>query len=147
MVALASAVCTVLSAAGLGAAFLVARRRRYAPALRIAALALLPAGLAMTGVVEFVIGMTVDPVVWAGFGVLSLSALLFLGARLADRARRRKQEAAGPASPAAPAAGRSSAAPALPAVPERGGTRPPQQAAGDADDFSDIEAILKKHGI
>ncbi|MGK5529290.1 hypothetical protein [Streptomyces sp. URMC 129] len=120
-------VCTLLSAAGLGIAFLVARRRRYALALRTAAVSLLPVGLAMTGVVRFVLHMTFNPLAWAGFGVLGCAVLLFLAGRLAEGrgaggGRRREKGAA-----------RS-----LPAVGGRG---------GGADDFSDIEAILKKHGI
>ncbi|MDT0345583.1 hypothetical protein [Streptomyces litchfieldiae] len=121
--------CTLLSAAGLGVAFWVARRRRYALALRVAAVALLPVGLAMTGVVRFVVNMTFNPVAWAGFGVLACAVLLFLSGRLA--------EGRGRGAPAA-RAGETGTARSLPR-PSRGG--------GAADDFSDIEAILKKHGI
>ncbi|MDT0320718.1 hypothetical protein [Streptomyces millisiae] len=119
--------CTLLSAAGLGVALLVARRRRYALALRTAAVALLPVGLAMTGVVRFVVNMTFNPVAWAGFGVLGLAVLLFLSGRLAEGRGREVERRSAPASTTA-----------LPA--SRGGGAP-------ADDFSDIEAILKKHGI
>jgi hypothetical protein len=130
-------VCTLLSAAGLGVALLIARRRRYALALRTAAVALLPVGLAMTGVVRFVVNMTFNPVAWAGFGVLGLAVLMFLSARLAD-GRGRRSGAADPASGASTAA--------LPSGRRRGAV--PRAGAGDsADDFSDIEAILKKHGI
>ncbi|MFD5316235.1 hypothetical protein [Streptomyces sp. NPDC127098] len=119
--------CTLLSAAGLGVALLVARRRRYALALRTAAVALLPVGLAMTGVVRFVVNMTFNPVAWAGFGVLGLAVLLFLSGRLAEGRGREVERRSTPAPTTA-----------LPA--SRGGGAP-------ADDFSDIEAILKKHGI
>jgi hypothetical protein len=125
--------CTLLSAAGLGIAFLVARRRRYALALRVAAISLLPVGLAMTGVVRFVVNMTFNPVAWAGFGVLACAVLLFLGGRLAE-GRGRREGGAPAAEPK-----RSGAAGALPKA--AGGQ------GGAADDFSDIEAILKKHGI
>jgi hypothetical protein len=133
---LTGTVCTLISAAGLGVAFLVARRRRYALALRVAAVALLPVGLAMTGVVQFVSHITFDPVAWAGFGVLGGSALLYLVARLADGRRRQGGAAAdsGGATPALPASRRREA-----------GSTPRGSSA--ADDFSDIEAILKKHGI
>ncbi|MDT0308815.1 hypothetical protein RM780_17865 [Streptomyces sp. DSM 44917] len=130
-------VCTLLSAAGLGAALLVARRRRYALALRVAAVALLPVGLAMTGVVRFVVTMTFDPVAWAGFGVLGTAALLFLTGRLAS--------GRGRPAPAAPAAG-PAAAPGRP-LPAAGAGRGAGRGAEDASDFSEIEAILKKHGI
>lgn len=120
---LMSTVCALISAGGLGVAFLVARRRRYAAAMRVAAVSLLPLGLAMTGVVRFVVNMTMNPVAWAGFGVLGLALLLFLCARLAAGRGRR----GGP--------------PALPDARRRAGREDP------ADDFSDIEAILRKHGI
>ncbi|MGW0981018.1 hypothetical protein ACWD33_09315 [Streptomyces xiamenensis] len=126
--------CTLLTAAGLGVAFLVAKRRRYATALRVAAFSLLPLGLAMTGVVRFVLNMTFNPVAWAGLGVIGLAVLIFFVAGFADR---RGGGGAGQAA-AAPAA----QAPALPAKRGRAAA-----AAAPADDFSDIEAILKKHGI
>ncbi|UCM86838.1 hypothetical protein [Streptomyces marincola] len=128
--------CTLLSAAGLGIAFVVARRRRYALALRTAAVALLPVGLAMTGVVRFVLNMTFNPLAWAGFGVLGLAVLLFLSGRLVEG--RGKDRGAGARAAAEPAAGTPRSLP-------RGGRR--GAGAADADDFSDIEAILKKHGI
>jgi hypothetical protein len=120
-------VCTLISAAGMGLAFAMARRRRFALALRTAAMSLLPVGLAMTGVVRFVLNMTFNPVAWAGFGVLGVAVLMFLSARLAEGRGRRS-------------GGGDAAAPqALPPSRRRSG--------GGADDFSDIEAILKKHGI
>ncbi|WP_059008465.1 hypothetical protein [Streptomyces specialis] len=126
---LIGAVCTLLSAAGLGAALMVARRRRFALALRVAAVALLPVGLAMTGVVRFVLNMTFNPVAWAGVGVLGCAALLFLAGRLAER----RGAGGGRSGRDTPDAPRS-----LPGAARRG---------GEADDFADIEAILKKHGI
>ncbi|WP_052850785.1 hypothetical protein [Streptomyces avicenniae] len=136
--------CTLLTAAGLGISFLVARRRRYATALRLAALSLLPVGLAMTGVVRFVVNMTFNPVAWAGFGVLAFAVLLFLSGRLADgRGRPAKATAQAPA-PAAdlPAGRRTGGRKAV-----RGGPATSGAATGGGEDFSDIEAILKKHGI
>ncbi|MGP4110925.1 hypothetical protein ACTWP5_08430 [Streptomyces sp. 4N509B] len=133
-------VCTLISAAGLGVALLVARRRRYAAALRIAAVALLPVGLAMTGVVRFVVNMTFNPVAWAGFGVLAVAVLMFLSARLAEgrgRAARVERGAAGAAAPEPPAGGRRG-------LTRRGGGG---GRSDDASDFSEIEEILRKHGI
>ncbi|MEV8116309.1 hypothetical protein AB0O69_15645 [Streptomyces xiamenensis] len=126
--------CTLLTAAGLGVAFLVAKRRRYATALRVAAFSLLPLGLAMTGVVRFVLNMTFNPVAWAGLGVIGLALLIFFVAGFADR-----RGGGGAGQAAAEPAGQ---APALPAKRGRAAA-----AAAPADDFSDIEAILKKHGI
>lgn len=138
---LISTACTLVSAAGLGVAFLVARRRRYAAALRVAAVALVPVALAMTGIMRFILNMTFNPVAWAGFGVLGLAVLMFLGARLADRKGSAPAVEAGASSPAMPAP-----APGLPA--KRGGNTPAKPAdKGGGEDFSDIEAILKKHGI
>ncbi|UED83061.1 hypothetical protein [Streptomyces profundus] len=137
--------CTLLSAAGLGISLLVAKRRRYAAAMRLAAVSLVPVGLAMTGILRLIINMTFNPVAWAGVGVLGFAVLLFLSARLADRGGR-GQPAAEPAATAGPAVtAKGASTPALPATGRKGA-----QAAGGggaADDFSDIEAILKKHGI
>ncbi|WP_129838444.1 hypothetical protein [Streptomyces sp. RFCAC02] len=129
-------VCTLLTAAGLGVSFLVARRRRYAAALRIAGISLLPVGLAMTGVVRFVLNMTFNPLAWAGFGVLALAVLLFLSGRLADRSGGRRSEAAAP---------RAATGTARRGLPGRGAAA--SDAASPAAEFDEIEAILKKHGI
>ncbi|MEV1010959.1 hypothetical protein [Streptomyces sp. NPDC049881] len=136
--------CTLLTAAGLGIAVLVARRRRYAAALRLAAISLLPVGLAMTGVVRFVVNMTFNPVAWAGFGVLGLAVVLFLSGRLAEGRGRGRDAAPASAGAAAPAG--------LPRDRRASGRKAVGGAtgggvAGAGDDFSDIEAILKKHGI
>ncbi|WP_326600071.1 hypothetical protein [Streptomyces sp. NBC_01803] len=129
---LIGAVCTLLSAAGLGVALVVARRRRFALALRVAAVALLPVGLAMTGVVRFVLNMTFNPVAWAGCGVLGCAVLLFLVGRFAEG------RGSGGRDPGGARRREDGPARSLPAAARRG---------GEADDFSDIEAILKKHGI
>ncbi|MDB1088953.1 hypothetical protein PJ985_15410 [Streptomyces sp. ACA25] len=136
------AVCGTLSAVGLLFAYRSMRRRRFAAGLRTTALALLPMGLAMTGVIRFVLNMTINPIAWMGFGVLGMSVLLVLIARLVDaRSGGRAEEA--------PAEGRraAEAAPAAPELPSAGRkSKPPAKGAG-GEDFSDIEAILKKHGI
>ncbi|WP_052868164.1 hypothetical protein [Streptomyces niger] len=146
---LTSTVCAALSVAGLGIAALAAFRRRFLAATRIAAFALIPAGLVMTGIIDWITGLVLKPTVWAGFGLLALSVLLFLVSRFAERRSGRRTErraaaAAQPGSAVAPAA----SAPSLGAGREPG-RRPAAEPArqGGADDFSDIEAILKKHGI
>lgn len=159
---LTTTVCAALSAAGLAVAFLTAFRRRYAAATRIAAFSLLPVGLAMAGLIGLAgkIGKAVGtwasdlvlkPTVWAGFGVLAVAVVLYVIARFAAgrgaarpsrkerRAAARQQQAAAPGA-SAPALGKPAASPA-PAQQKQ------TQGGGDADDFSDIEAILKKHGI
>ncbi|MCK7627897.1 hypothetical protein MUU72_33220 [Streptomyces sp. RS10V-4] len=147
---LTSTVCAAVSAAGLGIAALTAYRKRFLAATRIAAFALIPVGLVMTGVVDWVTSIVFKPTVWAGFGVLALSALLFMISRLVERrrgisGRKERRAAAGSGAPAvAPAA----SAPSLGT-----GRQAPRTASAPGaevapkDDFSDIEAILKKHGI
>ncbi|WP_207958301.1 hypothetical protein [Streptomyces sp. YIM 98790] len=137
------AVCGTLTAAGLWFAARALRRRRWAAGLRTAAVALLPIGLAMTGVVKFVVNMTVNPIAWLGFGVLGGAVLLMLVAGLVES---RGQAAAGRAPQ--PPGKRADAGPGgrTPQALPRGRSAGPAK-SGDADDFSEIEAILKKHGI
>ncbi|WP_405739910.1 hypothetical protein OG422_04440 [Streptomyces sp. NBC_01525] len=149
---LTSTVCAAVSAAGLAVAALTAYRKRFLAATRIAAFALIPIGLAMTGIIDWITGLVLKPTVWAGFGLLALSAVLFVIGRAVERRRggiggRKERRAAAAARGDAVAPGAS--APSLgsgrtasgPAAVAKGG------AAAPKDDFSDIEAILKKHGI
>ncbi|KIZ17433.1 hypothetical protein [Streptomyces natalensis] len=155
---LTSTVCAAVSAAGLGIAAITAYRKRFLAALRIAAFSLIPIGLVMTGVIDWVTNIVFKPTVWAGFGLLALSALLLAIGRTVERRRggigsrkERKAAAASGAGAVAPAA----SAPSLTAG--RGADRQSAKEAAKAktkgassapkDDFSDIEAILKKHGI
>ncbi|MEW1637986.1 hypothetical protein AB0469_28460 [Streptomyces sp. NPDC093801] len=135
---LAETICCAVSAAGLGIAAVTAYRRRFLKAARIAAYALVPLGLVLTGVVEWLSGIVFQPAVWIGFGLLALSWVLLATTRAVER---RGAGAAGKA-PGAVAPGAS--APAL-----GGGAAGPaaKPRSAPADDFSDIEAILKKHGI
>lgn len=75
---LAETICSAVSAAGLGIAAVTAYRKRFLTATRIAAYSLVPIGLVLTGVVEWVAGIAFKPSVWLGFGVLGLSWLLFM---------------------------------------------------------------------
>ncbi|MCP8710286.1 hypothetical protein [Streptomyces sp. AC04842] len=142
---IAETVCSAVAAAGLGIAVVTAYRKRYLTATRIAAYALVPLGLVMTGVVEWLADTAFSPVAWAGFGVLGLSWLMFATTRTVERRRggtRKERKAA-----------REAAAPAAtsPALGQSARTQSPaprqKPAAQGDDDFSDIEAILKKHGI
>ncbi|MFG2131327.1 hypothetical protein ACGFNV_26405 [Streptomyces sp. NPDC048751] len=147
---IAETVCAAVSAAGLGIAVVTAWRKRYLAAARIAAYALVPLGLVMTGAVEWVAETAFSPTAWAGFVVLGGAWLLFTTTRAVERRRggtRRERRAAARAeardeavapTASAPSLGQGSRAAAKPAAAPRGGS---------ADDFSDIEAILKKHGI
>jgi hypothetical protein len=136
-----STVCVALSAAGLAIALLTAYRRRYLAAVRTAALALLPVGLYMTGLVTlgskvgsavgtWAAGLVFKPSVWAGFGVLAVSAVLYVGGRFASGRRKGKEKAT-------PAVEGKASAPALPAK----GKEP------SLSDFSEVEEILKRRGI
>ncbi|MFD5148505.1 hypothetical protein [Streptomyces sp. NPDC058401] len=148
---LAETICSAVSAAGLGIAALTAYRKRFLAATRIAAYSLVPVGLVMTGVVAWATGIVFKPTVWAGFAVLGLAWLLFVTTRAIERRgagagegeARRKQPKAAKGRPAPEAVAPAASAPSL-----GDGGRPRQApAAAPAEDFSDIEAILKKHGI
>ncbi|MDH6702437.1 hypothetical protein ACIQKE_21880 [Streptomyces griseoviridis] len=146
---IAETVCSAVSVAGLGIAVVTAYRKRYLTATRIAAYSLVPIGLVMTGVVNWLAHTAFSPTAWAGFCVLGGSWLLFATTRAVERrrgtTRKQRKEArdAQRADPVAPGASAPSLGP--------GASRPsrPAQAPGgqSGDDFSDIEAILKKHGI
>jgi len=147
---IAETVCSAVAAAGLGIAAVTAYRRRFLAAARLVAYSLVPLGLVLTGVVEWAAETAFSPTAWAGFGVLGAAWLLFLGTRAVERrtggtrgerkaARTARREAVAPAA-SAPSLGQTTARPAARPAPRPRRTEP-------ADDFSDIEAILKKHGI
>ncbi|MGW6796874.1 hypothetical protein [Streptomyces chartreusis] len=146
---IAETVCSAVAAAGLGIAAVTAYRKRFLAATRIAAYSLVPLGLVMTGVVEWLADTAFSPTAWAGFGVLGVAWVLFMTTRAVERRRggtrkeRKEARAAAQRDAVAPAA----SAPSL-GSGSRQSTRPataPKAESGD--DFSDIEAILKKHGI
>ncbi|MFJ3664275.1 hypothetical protein ACIPPM_27885 [Streptomyces sp. NPDC090119] len=147
---LAETVCSAVSAAGLGIAAVTAYRKRFLTAVRIAAYSLIPVGLVMTGAVGWLARTAFSPLAWAGFGVLGASWALFALTRAVERRRGTRAERAatgdGRATPVSPAA----SAPALGRNADRGSgpaAAPSAPAKSSSDDFSDIEAILKKHGI
>ncbi|GAA3052728.1 hypothetical protein GCM10017562_15650 [Streptomyces roseofulvus] len=147
---LAETICSAVSAAGLGIAAITAYRKKYLSAARIAAWSLVPLGLVMTGAVEWAFDTVFSPVAWAGFGVLGVAWLLLLTVRGVERRRGGRKAAGRGADPAAVASGASAAAgggDAMARPASRPASRPTVGATGGADDFSDIEAILKKHGI
>jgi hypothetical protein len=147
---IAETVCSAVSAAGLGIAAVTAYRKRFLSAVRIAAYSLVPVGLVMTGVVGWAADTAFSPTAWAGFVVLGGAWLLFLTTRAVERRRggTRKER-----KEARAAAGREAVAPAASAPSLGQSTRPAARPApapranGSSEDFSDIEAILKKHGI
>jgi hypothetical protein len=147
---IAETVCSAVAAAGLGIAAVTAYRKRFLSAARIAAYSLVPLGLVMTGVVEWLADTAFSPTAWAGFVVLGGSWMLFASTRAVERRRggTRKERKA-----AKGAARREAVAPEASAPSLGPGTRPAAKPANRprtetaTDDFSDIEAILKKHGI
>ncbi|MCX5522888.1 MULTISPECIES: hypothetical protein [Streptomyces] len=147
---IAETVCSAVAAAGLGIAAVTAYRRRFLAAARIAAYALVPLGLVMTGVVEWAADTAFSPTAWAGFAVLGGAWALFMTTRAVERRRgggTRKERRAAARSAQAGAVAPTASAPSL-GQGARPASRPaaaPRAAA--SEDFSDIEAILKKHGI
>ncbi|PZT75292.1 hypothetical protein DNK56_13475 [Streptomyces sp. AC1-42W] len=142
-----------MSAAGLGIAAVTAYRKRFLAATRIAAYSLVPIGLVLVGAVEWVWDIAFKPSVWLGFGLLGAAWLLFMITRAVERrgaGTRKERRAAARAARAeavAPAASAPSLGAGAPAAGGRTKSKPQKQSAGAGDDFSDIEAILKKHGI
>lgn len=150
---LAETICAAVSAAGLGIAAVAAYRKRFLTAARVAAYALVPLGLVLTGVVEWAAGTVFSPTAWVGVGVLGAAWGLFMTTRAVER-RRAARASVGDGGTGPHAVAPSASAPALgkagrPAAEPGGRAKPKgkQPAAGTDDDFSDIEAILKKHGI
>ncbi|MET9894879.1 hypothetical protein ABZZ47_32640 [Streptomyces sp. NPDC006465] len=147
---IAETVCSAVSVAGLGIAAVTAYRKRFLAAARIAAYSLVPIGLVMTGVVGWLADTAFSPTAWAGFVVLGGAWALFMITRVVERRsggtrkERRAAKAAAQRDAMAPAA-------SAPSLGQGAGTvaRPAAtpRAKGSGDDFSDIEAILKKHGI
>ncbi|HEY9439218.1 MAG TPA: hypothetical protein VIS29_11320 [Streptomyces sp.] len=143
---LAETICSAVSAAGLGIAAVTAYRKRFLAATRIVAYSLVPIGLVMTGVIDWVSDVVFKPSVWLGFVLLGVAWLLFMITRTIERRRvsaLKEREAVEPAA-SAPSLGAGST-PA--ARPQAQGGRKKKQEAASGDDFSDIEAILKKHGL
>ena len=64
---IAETVCSAVAAAGLGIAAVTAYRKRFLSAARIAAYSLVPLGLVMTGVVQWLADTAFSPTAWAGF--------------------------------------------------------------------------------
>ncbi|MFC8455022.1 hypothetical protein [Kitasatospora sp. NPDC057223] len=151
---LTGAVAFALTAAGIAVAGLRAYRRRALSAVRWFAVALLPAGLYLTGlfpvartigseIADWASRLVFDPRVWAGIVLLAVSAALLLGTRWAAR----RQLGDAPPGPAA-----ATGTPARPAVADRAAqpapkARPAAKADDGLGDFSDIEEILRKRGI
>jgi hypothetical protein len=146
---IAETVCSAVAAAGLGIAAVTAYRKRFLSAARLAAYSLVPLGLVMTGTVQWLADTAFSPTAWAGFGVLGVAWLLFSTTRAVERRRggTRKERRQARAAERREAVAPTASAPSL-GQGSRPAGKPASAARSDsADDFSDIEAILKKHGI
>ncbi|MBO1331666.1 hypothetical protein [Streptomyces sp. VRA16 Mangrove soil] len=146
---IAETVCSAASVAGLGIAAVTAYRKRFLAAARLAAYSLVPLGLVMTGAVEWAVDTAFSPTAWAGFGVLGAAWLMFMGTRAVERrgGGTRKERKAAKAAARREAVAPAASAPSLARSPRSAPVAQPGPKAGAGDDFSDIEAILKKHGI
>jgi hypothetical protein len=153
---IAETVCSAVSAAGLGIAAVTAYRKRFLAAVRIAAYSLVPVALVMTGAVGWLARTAFSPTAWAGFGLLGCAWVLFVTTRAVERRRggtRKERRAAARAAADQGAVAPTASAPSLGSGRRApgGGAEPPaaRPAAGSRgdEDFSEIEAILKKHGI
>ncbi|MHC5906948.1 hypothetical protein ACVNF4_24055 [Streptomyces sp. S6] len=154
---IAETVCSAVAAAGLGIAAVTAYRKRFLSAARTAAYALVPLGLVMTGVVGWAADTAFSPTAWAGIAVLGGAWGLFTLTRAVERRRggprkdgkdrrettRSTREAVAPAA-STPTLGQT--APTSTRQSRPTAARRPEPATS-TEDFSDIEAILKKHGI
>ncbi|MFI9329101.1 hypothetical protein ACIGZJ_16310 [Kitasatospora sp. NPDC052868] len=149
-----------LTAGGVAMAGMRAYRRRLLSATRWFAVALLPAGLYLSGLfpvartiggelADWATDLVFDPRVWTGLALLAVSAGLLVTTRWVGRRRAVEGDASGPAAAAAAGPAR----PAVTATPEPGKAAPkaPRKPAGKSDDglgdFADIEEILRRRGL
>ncbi|WP_052442376.1 hypothetical protein [Streptacidiphilus neutrinimicus] len=145
-------ICMALSALGVVIAVLTALRGRRRAALRWLAVALVPTGLYLTGLIPVfhTIGTTLahwathlvfDPRVWVGIAMLGGTVLLLLatGVRF-GRGGGGKEKGEVPARGGKPTA--PSGRPAGAALPAK-----KDAPTADLGDFSDVEEILKRRGI
>ena len=150
-------ICIALTAVGLGASWLIWRRKGPQRGLRAGAWSLLPLAAYLTGaivligrigsaVVRFASGFAFSPKSWAGVILFGGSALLFLATGGLPLLRWRKSRGKGKKETTA-AAG-PGAAPAGPgAAPAVTGKGKKAVAVPADDDFGDVQEILRRRGI
>lgn len=160
-------VCLALSAAALVLAVLAATRGRVRTALRWVAVALVPTGLYLTGLItvfsrighaiaDWAANLVFDPRVWTGVVLLGGAVVLAL---LTGIGRRRTPKAASGSTAVATlpgAAGTSGQLPAATSGPApakasgKASGKPGKAGKQDDDglgDFADVEEILKRRGL
>lgn len=155
---LTATVCVALSGAGLAMAVLTGWRRRFRRAVRTAAVALLPIGLYMAGLVtlfrkvglatgHWAADLVLKPTVWMGFAVLAVAVVLYLASRLG--AGRSEEGGADRDEPAAVGSSPRTSARAIPPAGRAADAGPKRKKGSSAagSEFDDIEEILRKRGI
>jgi hypothetical protein len=156
--------CGGLTAVGLIGSWFALRRRGPRAAARWFAWALLPIALYLVGILQvlwrfgvaigdFFSGLAFSPKVWSGVILAGISLVLFVvtgGLRGRSRRKRARAEpdsqppatrALAAAPPAAASGGMASRPKAAPVPAKRKGAAP------DDEDFGEVAAILKRHGI
>lgn len=123
----------LVAAIGIGLLVLAVRQARTkgaAAALQMASGGFLLTGAAATGLVDFFTGLILNPVGWAGIGMLALAGVLFVTGQGLEAPKKRKQV-------------KEKKQRAVEESPKQ----PKDASASASDDMSDIQDILKKYGI
>ncbi|SOB85075.1 hypothetical protein [Streptomyces sp. 1331.2] len=154
---LSATISFILTAGGVAVAGLRAYRRRFLSATRWFAVALLPAGLYLTGLfplastigrafTDWAAKLVLDPPVWSGIVLLGVSALLLVTTRWVGRRGTAPESAPERPAAAGPAPDRPALAP-KPQAPKAAGKQAGDKRNDGLGDFADIEEILRKRGI
>jgi hypothetical protein len=151
--------CGGLTAVGLVGSWFALRRRGARAALRGVAWSLLPIAAYLVGVLQvlwrfgiaigdFFSGLAFSPKVWSGVIIAGVSVVLFVvTGGLRGRARRKRAKTEQDSQPPPPRA--LATAPPTPTTVSRRAAPVPAKRKGGADDedFGEVAAILKRHGI
>ena len=157
--------CGGLTALGLIGSWFALRRRGVRAALRGVAWSLLPIAAYLVGVLQvlwrfgvaigdFFGGLAFSPKVWSGVIIAAVSLVLFVvtGGLRGRRRKQAKTDRDGKESPGPRALGTAVPAAARPAGMPGRAKAPPvpakrKGAPADDEDFGEVAAILKRHGI
>lgn len=129
----------VVAAIGIGVLVVAVRQARAkgaAASLQMAALGFLLTGAAATGIVDLFFDLLLNPIGWLGIGMLALSGVLFVSGQALEKPRKPKEVEESPQQVEGSKRQRKSTS----------GEKSKGTSGGD-DDMSEIEDILKRHGI